>query len=141
MPRWFASEQVARPFYFDRNPSMRTIAFQAAPGPHGVTQRAVYTVPAGKKAFVEVTFTETVRSSAAGVVGEYASQAQFLTPVTGLISRSVSYDNAPGATKSTSVASVGFMPAAGQVALYSYDGSSSGVVIFTGTVKLTEFDA
>ena len=48
------SYAVARPSYYDRNAAGDTKRYNAIVGPHAQTTRWTFTVPAGKKAYIEV---------------------------------------------------------------------------------------
>jgi hypothetical protein len=61
----FTEQASDRAAYYDRNPINRTQYYTAAAlAPHGVTQRWAYTVPAGKKAFIDVVRASNHRVSA-----------------------------------------------------------------------------
>ena len=66
-----SSYAVARPQYYDRNATTKNLAYGAAAiAPHLNTTRFTYTVPSGRKCFVESLSVSSYRDSAATVAGQ-----------------------------------------------------------------------
>jgi len=60
----------ARPAYYDRDPVMvNQESSLAALAPHGSTTRFTYTVPSGKKAYMEVSYADVTVITAAAPAG------------------------------------------------------------------------
>ena len=66
-----SSFAVARPAYYDRNATSKNLVYgSAAIAPHANTTRFTYTVPSGRKCFVESLNVASFRETAATVVGQ-----------------------------------------------------------------------
>jgi len=134
----------SRPDYFDRNPLAKDLGYSAAGiGPHGSTTRATYTVPAGKKAYLEVIAAHIRRQTAAAPVGlvralfiytPFGGSSWYPTLIT-LATNGVS-DAAHG-----ELSGLGLLAAGDLIRLLTEDLSTGGTVEYQGIIKAVEFDA
>ena len=142
--RIVSSASISRPTYYDRNPVARQLNYSAGGVvPHGATQRATYTVPAGKRAFCDAFFTSVRRSGAAAPVGVAQVYAQY-TPnggTAGLMGMASLSTNNVNDTTSGSGTGMGIMYAGDVLGIFSSDTSTGGTVDYNIHYKITEFDA
>jgi len=134
---------VARPHWYDRNPSNIWRQYAATLGPHSSTQRWSYTVPAGKKALVEFSIACLLRVTAASTVGE-AYAYVYYTPsggTGGSLFEVRLLTNGIGDGKSLIVGQGIMMFAGDQLLGFTGDGSTGGTIEYVIAVKITEFDA
>jgi len=135
---------VARPEWYDRNPIDATLAYQGlAIGPHSITLRGSYTVPAGKKAFLESLYLLVYRVTAATTVGSCMARVDY-TPAGGttkVFCLVIFTNNTADFNVDHILGNCGCMRAGDQLAIYTADGSTGGTVSYYETIKVTEFDA
>ena len=134
----------ARAEFYDRNPKTITLSYAVTGvAPHSNTQRATYTVPAGRKARVttaKLTHLRTTAATTAGIVLAYAQ----LTPVgasAGILYLTQSLNGAVGAGDELNAQGQAVLLAGDQIALYTADVSTGGTVNYDLYLHLTEFDA
>lgn len=135
--------QPTRPEWYDRRPTTFIKAYQqdSVNAGAGGTFRWTYTVPAGKKCYVDSAaayiYVRTLRTT-----GTYFGVVITYTPAVGtsdFINMRV-YDNVVGAGGSTALAAIGIMAAGDMVQGGDY-GTTTGTYDVESSVKLTEFDA
>lgn len=130
--------------WYDRNP-VHIARNYAASGvaPHGSTQRWTYTVPAGKKAFIEHTVLHAFRNTAAAPVGE-VNLAIVVTPAA---AAAVEYtirrffNNTVGAEIQSEASQGGILLAGDAIEARTSDASTGGSMAYNINAKMTEFDA
>jgi len=108
-----------------------------------VTTRLTYTVPAGKKAMVEVMQVRVRRASAATTVG-LAGAYVMLTPSGGVIKEILDTginDNTVNARDNNALGGTMVLCTGDQLDLKTYDLSTGGTCDYFVCYKLTEFDA
>jgi len=135
---------LARPGWYDRNP-VRLFQYYKGDGvaPHSSTLRWTYTVPAGKKAWVELLVNRVKRSGAATTPDAVLSQI-YLTPYGGSISTLlyVFFNSNTLGAGDTIIVPASMMLGAGDVlSAYTQDASTGGLVDYLVSAKITEFDA
>jgi hypothetical protein len=138
------AQAVARPVYYDRNQIPRLNSFSiSGAAPHGSTQRWLYTVPAGKKAFIEWLQLSTHRDTAAAPVAP--SQVWFtlvLASGPAAIFMLLEHaDNTLQLQRHAEQTSFGLMVAGDQMSGNTVDTSTGGTQTYNLVGKLTEFDA
>lgn len=138
-----SSQFASRPDYFDRNPIIRWQQYVAAGiAPHGGTVRWTYTVPAGKKAYLENGFMQTRRDSVAAPAGQALASIRY-TPNGGTIARFAATDvstNAVGDKDAVVLGPLALLMVGDVVDSLTQDGSTGGVMTHIATAKITEFD-
>jgi hypothetical protein len=138
------AQAVARPNPYDRNGTAKTsTALTGGAAPHAITQRWSYTVPVGRKAFIEAFFALVQRNTAAAPVGAAAVIMQY-TPVGGAATRVLDVwvsSNGVGDTALQTPTNFGFMQAGDVLTASDQDSSTGGTVTYVQTAKYTEFDA
>jgi len=125
--------------WYDRNPSdVSIIMAHQTVGPHTVTTRATYTVPAGKKAFVAATHCEMRRITAASSLG--TAYIYFTWAATnGIV---VSFSNNTVGAEVRDGLQIGSVLFTGQSLLIrTMDDSTGGTITYGGTAIITEFSA
>lgn len=137
------AQGLARPTYYDRNaiPQARSYS-QGAIAPHAQTQRWTYTVPAGKKAFIEEIFGQVRRETAAAPVGRIDIQVIYV-PVTGssmFIALPIIYTNVVGDQQTEFPPQLGLMVAGDLIHGDTEDTSTGGTAAFVAAIKFVEFD-
>lgn len=138
------SQTAARPTYYDRNPANQTkYNNTGAVAPHGATQRWTYTVPAGKKAFIEQIMTSIIRSTVAAPVGTTLNEVDLIPNGGGVNILSLRYMNTNGVNDNTDLhlTNLGEINAGDQINALDVDTSTGGTVTFVKTAKIQEFDA
>jgi len=135
---------VARPDWYDRNPSNQHLYYEGyGISPHVKTGRWNYTVPAGKKALVELVWARLIRKSAATTLGDAYAGIWFL--VSGGTNRWLAgawiCDNTVGATKDFVLGQSIIMLPGDSIFGYTADGSTGGTFDYQIYAKITEFDA
>jgi len=111
--------------------------------PHVTTQRWTYTVPAGKKAFVELAFCQVFRTGVAGTLGMCVAYVQ-VTPQGGsatVMLGAKMWNNTAGAQDTVEIGLAWHMKAGDQIEGITQDGSVGGTIDYQLTAKITEFDA
>jgi len=135
---------LARPAWYDRNPLTRWQTYIGSNvGPHAETTRWTYTVPAGKKATVELTYLYVRRASAPTTASQISVDVKF-TPSGGSAATVVRAETFTAVT--TDVISITnpiamFLGVGDVLAVTSSDASTGGTVNYILTAKITEFDA
>lgn len=127
----------------DRNPLIGGATFDGpAVAPHALTQRATYTVPAGRSAFV-YSMLSMLRTAVAAPVGMHRvfSLAENIAGVPGIIAQQISSANAALGTAAQSFPPVRPLLRAGQsISAYTEDLSTGGAVSFVASLLWEEFD-
>ena len=134
---------VARPIYYDRAAVPKVLAYNATVAPHGQTTRASYTVPTGKKAFIESLFAFIQRASAATAAGNQFGIIGY-TPSGGAyadIAAPVVQSNALGTSQALTLTNFGMMVAGDVIFLQTVDNSTGGTGWHLQSCKFNEFDA
>jgi hypothetical protein len=135
---------IGRPAWYDRNPTHKLLSWgQLNVAPHGETVRWTYTVPAGKKAFVESVFAYLRRSAAATTVGR-AAVVIWITPSGGsaaiLIDVEILTNNVGDSDRQGVGQSLILLPG-DTIEARTVDISTGGTVNYSAAAKITEFDA
>jgi len=129
--------------WYDRNPITRSLQYSATVAPHSGTLRASYTVPTGKKAFLEALLVYIRRVTAATTAG-LISDSVFYTPSGGsgtYLLASELVDNTVNASKIVSHGLSSAVVSGDVLEVWTSDGSTGGTVGHVLTVKITEFSA
>lgn len=135
---------VARPNYYDRNATSKQSSYVGGPlAPHSVTTRWTYTVPAGKKAYVESCYVDIIRGSAATSGPSCKAFIRVTTSdsTIGTLCATGGEFNTLNALISQTVSNVGLLAAGDLVQSDSYDNSTGGTLYIVMTAKYTQFDA
>lgn len=135
---------ASRPNYYDRTLAIATASYLAEGlAPHADTQRWSYTVPSGKKAYLQALTCMMHRDIAAAPAARAIVFARY-TPSGG----SATYlavvkelQNALGIPHSSSFAGTGVMRAGDVLISETGDGSTGGAYTFLSAAWLAEFDA
>jgi len=133
-----------RPAWYDRNPVNRAIDYNAsAVGPHAVTDRATYTVPAGKKALVENISLLVMRDGSPTTAGRawaiamiYPGGGAGWTALSAIVLSAT-----VGATDHAEVGTSALLQATDVIKLRTEDLSTAGTHFYALGLKITEFDA
>jgi len=136
---------IARPAWYDRNPSTIIYTFCDTLSPHAPTPRFNYVVPSGKKAMVEVMLAKVVRVSSATTPG-WATAQIAITPYGGsmawvCIARLTDAHNAAKDMDSMSIGGSIMLFPGDAVTGLTADLSTGGTCHYILAVKLTLFDA
>ena len=135
---------IARPAWYDRNAASRADTYTGQQlAPHALTTRLTYTVPAGKKAIVELLQVKCVRRTAATTVGLVYAYAT-ITPSGGSekeILDSYLFGNAVGDKDGQALQGTLVLCTGDVINMKTYDGSTGGTVDYFLAYKVTEFDA
>ncbi len=127
--------------WFDRNPVVQDSNFNATVAPHVSTLRLSYTVPAGKKAFVQCAFISTTRMTVAAPVGEVDWQIRHYDGTNeAIISMIQNIDNTALKPYNQQVTFNVYMTAGQAIRFYSSDTSTGGTVSYNGQLSVVEFD-
>jgi len=140
-----------RPLWYEnaRNPLQVMKYFSAHPNaasaiaPHSSTSRWTYTVPSGKKAYVElvdVLIMRTEAASAADTVWVLVNHTAFTGGVAGLISTEF-ISNTVGASATKTLSQSVLMLTGDTLTAFTADMSTGGKCVYAVTCKITEFDA
>jgi len=136
---------ISRPAWYDRNPVQKVGNYIGTHGPHSTVERLSYTVPAGKKAMVEILLVMVRRQTAAATPGIAQCICQ-LTPSGGSIT-SILYALLRAefnAAKDVMLLSIGtsmtLLPG-DKLSFSTSDGSTNGACDYEMMYKATEFDA
>lgn len=139
----FQGTQISRPVPFDRNGVVRASGYNlGAAGPFAAITALTYTVPAGKRGFLEVLTGIVQRQVAAAALGvdmllwQYTKSggAAFTLQYTTL------YKNGVGEQDTENLTSFGFMGPGDKLEALVIGGSTGGSVLWNGAYKLMEFD-
>jgi len=137
------SQASPRAEWYDRNPITKTIGYYATNvAPHSATVRATYTVPTGKKAFLDLISLVLERVTVATTVGLCTIVVRY-NEGTGnwLILNARFQDNAVRASKWNNQGESGVLQASDCVDIFTSDNSTGGEMLYSACVKITEFDA
>jgi hypothetical protein len=131
--------------WYDRAPTMSNKNYQAAVGPHGATSRFTYTVPAGKKAIVEILSVRLQRETVASPAATASIYITY-TPSGGSASVAVicvlySTKNAIGDLDKDDLGTTFTMNAGDAIECRSSDGSTGGTISYMAFAKVTEYEA
>lgn len=142
MRQYFSSS--SRPSPADRNPATLGVTSQVVgTGPHGATQRQLYTCPASRKASVYSVMNNWMRVTAAAPVGVVESYWRLnaagavnarLTQIYTLQNAVGDFQNAPSNGSVT-------LLAAETISLVTQDSSTGGTCTYTNAYVLGEYDA
>jgi hypothetical protein len=135
---------ISRPAWYDRNPIVKCDSWLGtSTAPHAETERWTYTVPAGKKAFLETLSMRMQRSSAASTggtavawVGVYPSGG-----VPKYLAFCAIVTNTVGDKDSSIVGQAIVMKAGDIIRARTSDLSTGGAIDYFLAYKITEFDA
>jgi len=126
--------------YYDRNPINRTVnVYLPGIGPHGGTQRWLYTCPANRKALVHRVFGRVIRRTAAA--NPFDAEIEVYHDGNGPFLRAVIWTNAVNDQDSQTLTALAYVGPGGTLQALSYDNSVGGTVDYEMTYSLTEFDA
>jgi hypothetical protein len=135
---------IARPQWYDRNPNPVTKqSYKGGQTPHAVTKRWDYTVPNGKKAFVEYMFIRIIRrtaASAVGIVEAYISVVGAGADSGRIFEASLQTNNV-GDKECVIVGQSMILVEGDELVAYDLDSSTDGTLDFIEIAKITEFDA
>lgn len=136
--------QSSRPLYYDRTMVSRTSYYSSgAIAPHGITERWTYTVPTGKKAFVQSLLAVAQRITAAAPVSQYAALVT-VTPNGGTLARvllALLLTNNVGDSAREHYGASGALAAGDVLASSTVDLSTGGTVDYNLSAWYIEFDA
>ena len=136
---------IARPAWYDRNPTTLVDSFTGSAAPHAPTTRISYTVPAGKKAIVETLAAKVIRMAAASTP-ELVTAQFLLTPSGGeervlLGAYLTSAQNSPKDSDSLGIGPSLTLFPGDYIRGITFDLSTGGLVYYVLILKLTVFDA
>lgn len=139
----FQGVQMSRPVPFDRNGVVRSALYNVAQnGPVGSTTVLTYTVPAGKRGYLEVLTSLVQRLIAATAVS--VADLIWIYTKSGSSAVSIQYCtiflNGLGSQDNESLTGFGFIGAGDVVSLQVLDSSTGGQCLYNGAYKLMEFD-
>lgn len=138
------SPAASRAAWYDRNPTSEVkTAYSNRVSPHSTTTRWSYTIPAARKAIIEIISGYTYRDTAATTGAEYGINISFVPNATtgAAISNINVSDNTEGAYN--------YVQAMGAITMFSgdsligddFDNSTGGTVSYVLSMKGTEYDA
>ena len=142
--RIVTSAAAGRPTFYDRNPAPKSNLYSAgAVVPHGSTTRWSYTVPAGKKAWVDALFLAVDRAAAAAPAGTIAANINYVPNggATAVLGQALLINNTVGAMDKLSVTQFGYLGAGDVISATTVDTSTGGSADLTAGAKYTEYDA
>ena len=133
-----------RPFWYDRYPGhvLRHYGMLGV-APHGATARWTYTVPPGRKAFLELLTAFIHRATVATTPG-LAYIYVFITPAAapgGTVMVALIRTNNIGDKDRGEVGHASILHAGDTVTAYSLDLSTDGTIDYFVAAKITEYDA
>lgn len=143
MPQVFQVTQIARPNYYDRQPTGILVYYTNVVAPHGSTVRGTYTVPVGRVAFLELFFLNGYRNNAAAATGLVQAYVEF-TPNGGVASRILQiqfFTNTQYTGDRQQSPTFGQMKAGDNIRFSTFDGSTGGDCGYILAIKGVEFDA
>lgn len=138
------AQGLARPAYYDRNQVERNASYAASGvAPHGKTTRWTYTVPAGRKAFIEVMNATFFRLTAAGAASIVAAEIEEIPNggVTADIAIPATIDNTIGVQQRVQASSQFAMSAGAQLIGSTVDASTTGSINYNLAFHGNEYDA
>lgn len=138
------SQTAARPQFYDRN-AVPASAMYSAGGvaPHGTTTRWTYTVPAGKKAWVDAVCAELYRDVAAAAAAIAAVNINYQANGGGgsVLCQAAQSTNALVQVSEFVFTQFGYMGPGDIVYATTLDTSTGGSNAYTASIKRTEYDA
>jgi hypothetical protein len=146
MPRVYSSGPGAsRLSPYDRNPLISGNYFNATQGPAALTPQWAYTVPAKRKAVVELLHSRMIRVTAASpAVKTFCFFA--ITPAGGAVQyvytvNLLTIENTAGNSRELSGAPQFILGPGDKLEAYTWDAGTGGTIDFLLEAKWTEFDA
>ena len=124
--------------WYDRNPQSKNLNFEGSVGPHAAVDRASYTVPTGKKFFLENSLVHLDRDVVATTPG-WASVRTFARDDLAIYASIRS--NAVGDKAAMNIARSLIMRAGEAVRINSFDLSTGGTIRYDCAFHGIEFDA
>lgn len=137
------TQAVARPSYYDRNEVPKSFRYIATVAPHTTTVRWTYTVPVGKKAWMDSALAWLGRATAAAPVALAFGWVRY-TPSGGSATTMVNTTlatNGVNDNQQSLLSSLGAMVAGDVVEGLTVDTSTGGTVTYDVNLKYAEFDA
>lgn len=134
-----SSYAVARPMYWDRAPSQVSIGYYNTIAPAAYTTRWTYTVPAGRKAFIDSGSINVNRVTVAAPVG--VARATIETPASSIILAVFATSNIAGDIQRASVGGSLLILAGTAIVGTTEDTSTGGTMLFAMFAHGVEFDA
>ncbi len=133
---------TGRPNYYDRTPLAINQTAANGVGPHAFTTRYTYTVPTGRKAWIEAQIAEVDRLTAATTAARVEADVEVVTagPTTDFL-YCMFNNNVVGTLDKIVMGQAGMLIAGGQLIGADEDLSTAGTVNFGETSRATEFDA
>jgi hypothetical protein len=135
---------IGRPAWYDRNPSSKAQYFETGGiSPHALTERWSYTVPAGKKAMVELLQVKVERRTAATTPGQ-AQAYVFITPYGGstrYMLNAVIWTNGAGDKDVQTITGTLALYQGDVISGQTQDTSNGGTCYYFLSYKISEFDA
>lgn len=141
MPQVYQTTQIARPTYWDRNPTARAQSTSNVYSPSGTLTLLSYSPPAGKAAYVESVYLGIERGSAPAASGDVQCSASvaMASGGSGLILRATFNTGSSGAVSIAQNSDIGFIAFGDTISITLFDGSTGGTVTAQVCIKLTEF--
>lgn len=146
LPNLPAGFGVARPAYYDRNANPQVSQYAASGiGPHGITTRWIYTVPAKRAAYIESVLCSMMRD-VAPTAAAFAFVSCNYNPL-GVLANGQSValaeeiSSAVGTQKAGQFTGAGFLQATDSVTGITGDTSTGGSYRYHAVMKVTEYDA
>ena len=136
--------RTIRPFWYDRDPTPVTRVYDAVTGPHGAIQRWIYTVPAGRKAFVEsltANVTRVTVAAPADISTAYITFAETDVAPPEVMLRSATYGNLVDDKDRMATGHSMILLEGNTIRGQTADLSTGGTCYFHVAAKITEFDA
>lgn len=129
--------------FYERNSITRVLYnSQQLIGPHALTVRATYTVPAGRRAVLTATHLWKVRNTAAAPIGEWRASLRLTVNAVQCTLRSLSsWDNTLLIPTNQDTPEAVFLNAGDIIDLLTFDGSTGGTCSYVVGASYVEFDA
>lgn len=133
----------SRAQWYDRNPlAILNTSSLGGVAPHATTTRFTYTVPAGRKALVEVGFVLTERGTAAATAADAGAELVITVGATTAFAVDARVNsNVVGALAELFGGLNLSLLSGNSIAGQDFDASTTGTMTFVQTMKATEFDA
>lgn len=141
MPQVYTVSSVARPDYYDRQPTIIFASFFGSTGPHLLTQWATYSPASGHGAYIEMMDTIMTRITAGTVPGP-AQLLAIYDPLVGpdqVILNPQMYEIALYTQKTAHADSFGFMTAGDALKIQTVDQGTGGNVYYQICIKGSDF--
>lgn len=140
----FVWESSDRAQFYDRNGLANATTYDAnAVPPHLYTQRTLYTVPPGRKSWVDGLYLRVGRRTAPTTLGMATAQATYISAAGGgacILGEAFLQSATPGDVDRWEIAPFGFMAPGDQVVTQTADASVGGDCDYATNLKWTEFD-